>query len=138
MSQQNNLKYKKLRDKWYLKLKKSGFTDIEDVNSPKEMLLSWDSFRFIKSSSKESKHNKWFVDEGGSVTLKHKAIETYFQNAAWFLENHTFDTSLDKRAWKLHADGLSLQEIAKKLDIKKSRAFVIIKKLKEALNGRKG
>lgn len=138
MSQQNNLKYKKLRDKWYLKLKKSGFVDIEDVNSPKEMLLSWDSYRFIKSSSKESKHNKWFVDEGGSVTLKHKAIETYFQNAAWFLENHIFDTSLDKRAWKLHADGFSLQEIAKKLDIKKSRAFVIIKKLKEALNGRKG
>lgn len=121
-NQFQNPKFKQLQAKWYKKLAKAGFEDQEEFDSPKEMLKRW--------------HGSWFKSR--MIPDQFKAKETYFQNVTWFLEQHCFDTSLQKRIWAGHADGLSLSEIAKKLKISRSKAFLVIKRLKEVLNGIEG
>lgn len=118
VSQYSSPKFKKLQKKWYDKLAKSGFQEIEDTNSPREMLKQW--------------HNNYFRNKNRQLTFKEK--ETYFKNATWFLHSHVFETSLEKRIWEAHSDGLSLSETATLLGCSKSRAFLVVKRLKEVMN----
>ncbi len=107
--------FKQLQAKWYKKLEKVGFEDAE-VFHDEPFLKTWHSHRF-----------KSVADLA--------ARTTYFANAAWFLEHHCFDTSLEKRIWKCHADGLSMRETAKVLKMRHGKVFLVLKKLKGLCNG---
>lgn len=122
MSQFKTKAFLKLKKTWYKKLEKSGFDEIEDVDSPKEMLKSWHSYKFNPNSS-------WLDQQ---IAAK----RTYFENAAWFLDNHCFDTSLEKRIWACHAEGLSYRETAQKLKIKEGRIYRRLAKLKKVFNAK--
>lgn len=87
---------KALRDEWYKKLKEQGFEDIEDINSPREMLKTWHSRDFARRFNED----------------RFSAKQEYFLAAVHLLERFKFETALDKEIWTLHADGKSLREIA--------------------------
>lgn len=100
-----NQDFKKLQDKWYKKLKKDGFEDIEDVE--KDQLKNWSQNMFSKS----------MTQAGGW-----QAKAEYYSLASRFLSEYKFSRSIDKVIWEYHAEGISNRDIAttlKKARVKK-------------------
>lgn len=116
-----HLSYEELRDKWYKKLKKQGFEDIEDINGQLKMY----------SSTLLGNRKKVLVQHGGW-----QAKAEYYNLAGQFLNEYKFNTKLDKIIWEYHANGLGVREIAQILRkvrvLKTSHTTIwnIIKRLK--------
>lgn len=105
----NNKSFLKLRDEWYAKLRKEGFNDIEDVNSPNEFLKRHD--------------DHWFRTRF-KTPMQFSAKQEYFYRAAHLLHTHTFETQLEKAIWDLHCQGYSYREIASMVTKEKVRKVV--------------
>lgn len=88
-----------LKDKWYGKLDKDEFNDIE---SDEDNLKVWSSFLFGKNRA-GSQFGGW----------QFKA--EYYYMASQFLEQYKFDNNRDKIIWDYHSNGISIAEIAKTL-----------------------
>lgn len=88
-----------LQREWDKKLKDSGFKDIEDRESPREMLKSWHSTMFVHR-----------FDEG-----RFTARQKYYELATQFLTSHNFQSEVDREVWRLHTEGESLRKIAMEL-----------------------
>lgn len=109
---------KELQAKWDKILRDSGFVDIEDRSSSREMLKSWHSTLFIHRFDKD----------------RFEARQTYFHLATQFLYAYEFESELDEEIWRLHSDGLSLREIAKQTGkVSKDGAQKIIHRLQRAM-----
>lgn len=113
----NQQDLKRLKDKWYKKLEATGFEDIEDVNSPREMLKRWDSTWFFNN-----------CDE-----LQFKTRHRYFIMATHFLNSHDFESRFERRIWSLHCEGFSCREIASVVDSSKTTVNDIIVFLKKIM-----
>lgn len=116
--------YKELRDDWYAMLSALGFKDIEDVDSPREMLNHWDSF--------------WFRSNFTATEFQEK--QQYFEMTVAFLHCHTFNSADEEQVWMLHSDGYSYIEIAERLrteenKMNKDKVNKIISKLSRAMRG---
>jgi len=114
----DNTEFKKLKDTWYLKLKKSGFDDIEDN---KGNLKSWDSFKFIRSSKRN-------MDK----------TETYYRYCSYFYWEYKFKNMTEKYIWKRHSEGATIRIIAEELQkkpitLKKSAIQNIVKSLRKKM-----
>lgn len=92
----NSKEFKKLQEKWYGKLKRSGFEDIERSD---ESLKKW-SLMFVTDDSTE---------------ITREAKTEYYRAAGHFLHDHQFDSTTEKRIWELHSSGLSIRNIVKML-----------------------
>ncbi len=95
-------KYEKEREKWYKKLARSGFVDIE-YNDVK-----------LKTASTE------FTKEKYLVTLDQRIA--YYEMATRFLNEYAFESNLDQVIWEYHTNGISVRDIAvtlKKVRVKK-------------------
>ncbi len=115
MSKQKDKDFLKLQKTWYKKLAKSGFDDIEQ---DPDNLKIWTGHRIKAKYS--------------PVTFQAK--EEYYQLAGTFLNEHKFDTILEKLVWGYHAEGLRAQEIVDRLKSEKIRVHrlnihKIVKKL---------
>jgi hypothetical protein len=111
--------FKELHRAWMKKLKDEGFNDIEDLNSPLELLKTWDSTYFIDGPE----------DFAGT--------EEYYQVAQELLNSHDFDSELERKIWELHSNGLSVRSIEIRLIETKIyvwEAFADGKKIKESNN----
>lgn len=111
--------FKKLKAKWYRKLKKSGFEDIEDIDSPKEFLIKW--------------HSKCFQSHNTPEEFKERV--KYFEQRTYFATAYTFSSPLEERVWCLHSDGYTYREIAKMTDSNKDKVNKIIKALTKVMRG---
>lgn len=89
-------KFKKLTAKWYKKLERTGFEDIEDVNSPRE---------FLKAA-----HDTRFKINFDSSTFEER--QRYFQLASQLVFTYPFKNPKEKKVWKLHSEGMSERVIA--------------------------
>lgn len=96
-------KFEDLKDKWYKKLEKSGFKDIEQ---DEDNLKEWESFAFCGRYQKSLFQSK----------------EAYFQMAGQFLHTYKFKNERDRFIWECHADGKTITQIAEAL---KKRRFKI-------------
>lgn len=111
--------FKKLQEKWYKKLEKSGFHDIE---SDEDNLKVW-------SSIFAAKHTKEVL----------QAKISYYQMASSFLEEYKFSSNVDKIIWEYHTNGIGVRDIAATLNktkiLKTNRTDVwkIIKRLKHTM-----
>lgn len=107
-------KFKQLRDKWYKKLEKIGFQDIEDNKYEEPKLKVYDYLKF-KTIGPDL----------------HEAKAKYYANCRDVLNKNVFETKLHRRIWELHTDGLSLREIEKaiKNEYKKDTINYIIRKI---------
>lgn len=101
------------------RLASSGFEEIEDLNSPLQMLKRWDNTYFQNRMTPE----------------QFKAKQLYFQNCSFFLSTHTFISKRDKRVWAMHSEGYSLREIAKKIKYNKDLVKPIVQRLKGLMEG---
>lgn len=109
---------KELQDKWYKKLEKSGFQDIE---SDEDNLKVWSSVFFARHSIEQI-----------------QAKQAYYQMATNFLEDNNFENKRDRIIWEYHANGISYRDISKVLKrvrIKLSHTAVqnIVHKLQVAM-----
>lgn len=110
--------FKRLNKEWSKKLKKSGFKDAEDSFGN---LNKWSGQALLERTERD----------GVSVTAR---VE-YFRLATHFLLEHKFESRLDKRAWELHADGVSIRDIVKRLKryypgLYRDKVHILITKLK--------
>ena len=85
--------YEALRDKWYGKLKKSGFKDIENCDTG--LLNDW-SLRFSRTDAA--------ANVGRTV---------YYREAGQFFYSFPFANKVDKRIWELHSEAISIRNIVK-------------------------
>jgi hypothetical protein len=102
MSNPKDKSFKKLQDKWYAKLKKSGFKDIEH---DEDTLTEYSSVYFKKHTYDEMVEKQRYHDMANS-----------------FLEQYKFETEKDKLIWDYHTNGLSVRDIADLLKKVKLRA----------------
>lgn len=121
----NDPKFIKLNAKWRKKLEKAGFDDIENENENIDR-GSWD---FHTAKSKASQQTK----------------TEYYYLATQFLNDHPFETILDKTVWTYHTEALGVRDIAKLLkklgilnkfqthSLKHASVFNIVKRLKKLM-----
>jgi hypothetical protein len=119
----NSKDFEKLKKKWYDKLKKSGFQDIESADG--QNLTTWSSKIF-----KQSAGDAWYQDK----EVYYQSREEYFRMAGAFFWDYGFQNKLEKSIWELHMQGTSIRDIVtifKKKNIKVYRRQVheIIQKL---------
>lgn len=109
---------KSLVAEWDSILKKDGFVDIEDRDSPNEWLKTWHSQIFANRYNQELFH----------------ARQHYFEMATHFLHSYEFDSELEREVWFLHSEGKSLREIARATGkVSKDGALKIIHRLTRAM-----
>jgi hypothetical protein len=114
MSAPRQPSFKKLQKTWYKKLKKSGFEDIE----------------YSDGSSKSCKPR---TPRGLDPSLRQSIID-YYNMCDAFLNDHTFETELDKVMWEYHSNGISNMDIVlilKQTKVKKTNRDWVQKRLKD-------
>jgi hypothetical protein len=102
--------FMKLNEKWAKKLEKDGFEDIEEFNSPKELLKSWHNMRFA------AKNNPDMLNE----------TRDYYLAATNLLNTFTFKNNRDRKIWTMHSEGITERRIAEKLRITNWRVRKLI------------
>lgn len=115
MRKKTKTEYEKQREKWYGKLKKSGFRDIEHDD---DTLTEYSSVYFKKHTFEEI-----------------EAKQRYHDMAISFLEHYKFETNKDRIIWEYHANNISVRDIAellKKVKIRTNRNSVsqVVRRLK--------
>jgi hypothetical protein len=91
--------YEELRDKWYAKLEKKGFKDIE---YPDGVLKRHTHV----STNKHGQFNQVWRD----------SKEEYYRFATHFLNDYQFTSKLEKTIWTYHTEGLGAPAIADTLN----------------------
>jgi hypothetical protein len=104
--------FQKLQKKWYNKLAKAGFKDLENVFVSGEPLLHWDSIEFQRYFSPDS-----FLER-----------QRYYELAGQLLNEFKFKDKRDKKIWEMHTKGVSQRDIAKKVNLHHNWVGKIIKK----------
>lgn len=102
-----------LKKEWYNKLKETGFDDIEHSNGSLKQLHS----------------SKFLSDHNGSASIEHtqhfnKYKAEYYRLATHFLNDHKFESKVEKFIWHLHSEGVSTRDIVSRLSdlgVKKTR-----------------
>lgn len=117
MSVFSSTKFKKLKTKWDQKLKKSGFEDIE--NSRGDLV------------DHRSTQDLWKRIHGSVDVFA--ALQTYYYWAGDMVSRGKFKSSLDKKIWKLHAEGYSSRRIALDVPLKQWAICKRIKKIRSYL-----
>lgn len=92
-------KFYKLNAKWQKKLADSGFEDIEDTNSPREMLKCW--------------HSQYFQVKYTPEQVQ--ARQSYYETVGHILHETRWRNRVHKEIWRLHAEGYSLRETSYQL-----------------------
>lgn len=110
--------FEETQAKWYKKLERSGF---EDIESDQNNLKVWSSVFFARHSIEQI-----------------QAKQAYYQMATNFLGDHKFETRREKIIWEYHANGISYRDISKTLkrvNVKLSHTAVqnIVHKLQAAM-----
>lgn len=93
---------KKLRAKWYKKLKDTGFEDIETEKGLKRPSASGRMIQTVKDKRE----------------LNIRSAENYYRLAGWFLNEHKFECESDQYIWNMHSQGESYRTIEGLLKLK--------------------
>lgn len=100
----NSKQFEKLRQKWYSKLKKDGFDDIEDSSGN---IKNLHKSKFLPSKHKGTSY------EG--IKLRNDAKQEYYRFAEQFLHDYPFDTKLEQLIWQYHSEGIGYRHIPAEL-----------------------
>ncbi len=110
MSFWHDPKFKQLEKKWYKKISKD-FQDIENTNNETRLLKEWDS-NFFRNNFNE---------------IKYEATVQYYKNARRLLLTYPFENKTHEEIWRLHCEGITEREIAKRIRrYKKSMVHYLI------------
>lgn len=106
MQQFKTKQFLELQKKWYAKLKDSGFKDIEQGDK----LLRHDGDWFHKHI----------------VTLKYRSTQEFYTQCEQYLSKFKSKGKQHKRIWQLFSEGKTLDEIAERVEYKRSQIHNII------------
>ncbi len=111
----SNKEFKQLQAVWYKRLKKEGFDDIEEPSG----------------HLRQQHHYRYALRYGVSGFA---SKEEYYRLAGQFLFEHVFADAREKMIWTLHAEGLPVDAMLKKLKsakykISRPHVYRIIKAL---------
>jgi hypothetical protein len=113
-------KFKDLRNKWYAKLNKEGFEDIE-INRTDGSSFEYPALRNpgYKWETFEKKYNVH--------------IFNHFRACRNFLSHAQFASTFDKQVWQMYTEGVSIRKIAQHFcqNGQQLSAFPIFRKIKE-------
>ena len=122
----NNKEFKKLQAQWYAKLARKGFEDIE--SRPAQfgdqcILKEFESSKFYN----RNRHIDSFI-----------AQEEYFRLAGQFLHEYKFKSKFEQKIWRMHCEGLGLDEIVTIINTRRERLqrtaiSLIIKRLSKVM-----
>lgn len=101
-------KFIEIQNKWYDKLKKSGFKDLEWID-PKTGLGQNTPYLLTEDSKLKDRYNP--------------SEQTYYENALSYYHHGNFKSKLHKFIWKCHAEGISYRKMRKNI---KSRGFKFV------------
>jgi len=102
--------FKELKAKWYKKLKKSGFEDIEYESG---------ELKFSSTISNKRRQERAAIWQDRA---------DYYTLAGWFLNDYKFTVELEKIIWEYHSNGMSAREITetlRKAKIKKTNRTTV-------------
>jgi hypothetical protein len=102
--------FRELEKKWYSKLSKKGFKDIERTDR-----VGKENQR-LKTDVMENIMHFYTVDQ---FNIK----QEYYRTAGLFLHEHKFKSAKEKKIWALHSEGLSIRDIIKLLKSKGQVAY---------------
>ena len=95
--------FKRLQEKWYKKIEKAGFVDIEK---------GFGSYELVSAPNYQR----------DPIYLQSKM--DYYRMATNFLHDYEFESKLEQTIWEYHAEGISIRDIVntlKKVRIKTYR-----------------
>lgn len=123
-------KFLKLQNKWYSKIKKLGFEDIETAS---ELLKRPTSVRRFGIKTRAP-----LGDEAEQLRIIIDAKQVYYSMASQFLQNHSFDSKREKTIWMYHTEGLSVRDISDTLDkagipMSKDKVHRVVSKLRSIM-----
>lgn len=104
-------KFKSLQKKWYKKLDKEGFEDIETADGG---LKAPTHPRTIAYAMKDKEER-----------------EAYYSIARDFLNSYKFSDDTEQSIWELHCEGIGYKTIAKQLGVKARRLYDILVRLQK-------
>ena len=110
-------KFKAINKKWHKILEKTGFKDIEEFDSPLELLKNWDDVIFVKRYN-----NGTFLDK-----------QRHYELAGQLLHTYKFDTELERNIWDNHCQGIGERIISKKLKCTEWAVKKAIQKIRQAI-----
>jgi len=125
--------FSKLQAKWYKKLEKDGFQDIEK-----------NEYQLKQSSSIFMDMRKGNRNESSATVVSREAKRDYYMMATDFLNSHPFTSKLQRIIWEYHANGLSTREISATLNkVRKNKilrmtVWRILKQLSVAMKQKYG
>lgn len=102
----------KLQQKWYKKLERSGFKDIESPLKPGQPLKHWDSIDFQLDHTAES-----FTER-----------QRYYELAGQMLHDFQFKSKAHKKIWEMHSKGESLSNISERVKLHRNTVYRIIRR----------
>lgn len=118
MSKHQTDKFKELQSKWYAKLKRSGFDDIE---KSEDALHTYDKRYFNKTYD----------------LPRFLAKQEYYRLAGQFLHEYKDFTPFERKVWELHAEGMSIFDIVsvirKKQKTSRDSVHSVIKKFRKEM-----
>lgn len=106
--------FKQLQKIWYKKLKDSGFEDIEKENGE---LKDFHSFKFQRTHS--------------PVSFELNA--RYYELASQLTHEYPFKSRRDKQVWVRHANGETLEQIAKEMGLSHNQTWRIVDKISSCI-----
>src|SRR5271166_5977613 len=124
----NSKAFKELQAKWYKKLEKEGFEEIEQEDGN---LKHWSSRVFA------AKFNGVFFEDKKSY---YESVETYYRTAGHFLNEYDFKSDKDRLIWELHSEGFSVREIVltmkkKNFKVTTKKVYNVVKNLAKIMKG---
>jgi len=151
VAKKRKLNYIQERNKWYAKLKKEGFKDIESLRGQTKVDESDRIGRntFTRLPQGAASENKLTVLPGADTSknrrerfktayIVHKAKEDYYYMTEQFLNSYDFESGLEKVIWEYHSNGMSKRNITKtllgvKIKINSTKVWQIINKLSKIM-----
>lgn len=137
MKIKSSSKFNQLQAKWYKKLEKEGFKDIEQDENK---LKRWDSHYFIAQYT-SSGEKKTGTSHTEFDTSRFTAKQEYYRLAGEFLHNYHFDSEVDRKIWELYAEGQTAMQIyetlktSKKTKVYRDMVYKTIKRLSKIMVG---
>lgn len=114
-------KFKKLQEKWYSKLSKKGFDDIEQDESK---LKQWSETYFKKGNLNQS-----------NITVVTAKL-AYYAMCRSFLETHKFKNKIERRMFEMHSEGLGVRVIAVEMKTYRRKAHETVQRLVKVMRGK--
>lgn len=117
--------FKKLQKKWYERLKRRGFKDIEHDDTH---LKQFSGKTSIDREDGSSKLDTW-AEMGITVKIKDHWKTEYYSRARKFLGEYRFKNKTERKIFEMHSEGVGVRVIADKLNSYRRKVHETLQRL---------